>query len=219
MRPGLPGRSRLWRWLELIGEHNILVSSVGGQGGVTLTRVLSTAAFSKGMNVVVGETLGMAQRGGSVTSHVRVGPGVRGPMIPRGGCDVLLSLEPAEALRVAHYLGRRTRAVVNTAPSPPAFALLREARYPEAEKVIGVLKRITGVVYPIDATGLASEAGSTRSMNMVVLGAYAALEDPVLSPSSLEEVMAASLPPRFLAMNKRAFDLGYEAMIGLKHGG
>ena len=212
MRSGLPGRSRLWRWLELIGEHNILVSSVGGQGGVTLTRVLSTAAFSQGMNVVVGETLGMAQRGGSVTSHVRVGPRVHGPMIPRGGCDVLLSLEPAEALRVAHYLGRRTRAMVNTALSPPAFALLGDARYPEAEEVIGVLKRIAGVVYPIDATGLASEAGSTRSMNMVVLGAYAALEESVLSPTSLEEAMVASLPPRFLEQNKRAFYLGSEAM-------
>jgi len=212
VRSGLPGRSRLWRWLELIGEHNILVSSVGGQGGVTLTRVLSTAAFSQGMNVVVGETLGMAQRGGSVTSHVRVGPRVHGPMIPRGGCDVLLSLEPAEALRVAHYLGRRTRAMVNTALSPPAFALLGDARYPEAEEVIGVLKRIAGVVYPIDATGLASEAGSTRSMNMVVLGAYAALEESVLSPTSLEEAMVASLPPRFLEQNKRAFYLGSEAM-------
>ena len=212
MRSGLPGRSRLWRWLELIGEHNILVSSVGGQGGVTLTRVLSTAAFSQGMNVVVGETLGMAQRGGSVTSHVRVGPRVHGPMIPRGGCDVLLSLEPAEALRVAHYLGRRTRAMVNTALSPPAFALLGDARYPEAEEVIGVLKRIAGVVYPIDATGLASEAGSTRSMNMVVLGAYAALEESVLSPTSLEEAMVASLPPRFLEQNKKAFYLGSEAM-------
>ena len=219
MRPGLPGRGHLWRWPGLIGEHNILVSSVGGQGGVTLTRVLSTAAFSQGMNVVVGETLGMAQRGGSVTSHVRVGPRVHGPMIPRGGCDVLLSLEPAEALRIVDYLGRRTRAVVNTAPSPPAFALLGEARYPEAEEVLGVLKRIAGVVYPIDATGLASEAGSPRSMNMVVLGAYAALEDPVLSPSSLEEAMATSLPPRFLEMNKKAFDLGLKAMRGLNHGG
>jgi indolepyruvate ferredoxin oxidoreductase beta subunit len=203
----------------LIGEHNILVSSVGGQGGVTLSRVLSTAAFSQGMNVVVGETLGMAQRGGSVTSNVRIGPRVRGPKILRGGCDVLLSLEPAEALRVAHHLGSKTRAVVNTAPSPPVFALLEEARYPEAEEVLGVLERIVGVVYPIDATGLASEVGSTRSMNMVVLGAYAALEDPVLSQSSLEKAMVASLPPRFLEMNKRAFDLGYEAMRGLKHGG
>jgi indolepyruvate ferredoxin oxidoreductase beta subunit len=167
------------------------------------------------MNVVVGETLGMAHRGGSVMSHVRVGPGVHGPMIPRGGCDVLLSLEPAEALRVVDYLGRRTRAVLNTAPSPPAFVLLGEARYPEAEEIIGVLERIAGVVYPIDATGLASEAGSPRSMNMVILGAYAALEEPVLSVGSLEDAMAASLPPRFLEMNKRAFDLGLEAMRGL----
>jgi indolepyruvate ferredoxin oxidoreductase beta subunit len=219
VRPGLPLGGRLGGWLSLIGEHNILVSSVGGQGGVTLTRVLSTAAFSQGLNVIVGETLGMAQRGGSVMSHVRVGPGVHGPMIPRGGCDVLLSLEPAEALRVVDYLRRRTRVVLNTAPSPSPLALLGEVRYPEIEEILGVLDRIAGVVYPVDATRLASEAGSQRSMNMVILGAYAALGEPVPSRGSIEDAMASSLPQRFLEQNKRAFNLGLEAMRELIPGG
>ena len=90
-------------------EYNILISSVGGQGGITLARILSNAALTQGLNVRIGETLGMAQRGGAVQSHVRVGTSVYGALIRRGGADVLIALEPSEAVRLAGTSGKEQR--------------------------------------------------------------------------------------------------------------
>src|SRR5512136_2621720 len=100
-------------------EHNILITSVGGQGGITLARIIAHAALKQGLDVIVGETLGMAQRGGSVQSHIRVGEGAHGSLIPRGRCNFLLSLEPSEAVRVPEYLGPSTKVILSTTPVYP----------------------------------------------------------------------------------------------------
>lgn len=196
----------------MIKEYNILISSVGGQGGITLARIISSAALSQGLKVRVGETLGMAQRGGSVQSHVRFGEDIYGPLIPEGRSDVLLSLEPAESLRVVKYIGKRTTTIMNTSPYLPISVILNEATYPKIEEIVSILNRLGGRVYPIDAMKLAEKAGSSRSLNIVMLGTYMTLEAPILTLEAIKEAMAISLPSRYLEQNTRALNLGMEKM-------
>lgn len=196
----------------MIKEYNILISSVGGQGGVTLARIISEAAMSQGLKVRVGETLGMAQRGGSVQSHVRLGENVYGPLIPRGRSDVLLSLEPAEALRVAKYIGRETTVIVNTLPMLPISVMLKEATYPRIEEVVQMLMKIGGKIYALDATELAKEAGAPESLNIVILGSFMALGERVLSLEAVRDALSRNMRGRNLEGNLRAFEMGMYKM-------
>jgi len=192
--------------------YNILISSVGGQGGITLARVLSTAAMGMGLNVRVGESLGMAQRGGSVRSHVRLGEAVQGALIPEGKADVVISLEPAEALRVVKYLSGDTTVIVNSSPVLPISVLLNETSYPEIGDIEDLLRKVAGSVYTIGALDLAVKAGTSRSLNVVMLGAYMALGGSVRSMEAVKAALNETLPPRYLEMNVRAFEMGMEEM-------
>ena len=196
----------------MIKEYNILISSVGGQGGVTLARIISEAAMSQGLKVRVGETLGMAQRGGSVQSHVRLGENVYGPLIPRGRSDVLLSLEPAEALRVAKYIGRETTVIVNTLPMLPISVMLKEATYPRIEEIVQMLMKIGGKIYALDATELAKEAGAPESLNIVILGSFMALGERVLGLEAVRDALFRNMQGRNLEGNLRAFEMGMYKM-------
>jgi indolepyruvate ferredoxin oxidoreductase, beta subunit len=193
-------------------EHNILITSVGGQGGITLARVLAYAAMRQSINVVVGETLGMAQRGGSVESHVRIGEEAHSQLIPRGGCNVLLSLEPSESVRASKYLSPETQVILSTTPVYPIPVMLKEASYPELQKITSALNRIGCKTYAIDAAALAIDAEAPTSLNVVILGAYAALDTAVLNPDSLKWALGEALSKKSLDANIRAFDKGYEAM-------
>ncbi len=193
-------------------EHNILITSVGGQGGMTLARVIAEAALSQGLNVRVGETLGMAQRGGPVQSHVRIGENISGSVIPHGRCDILLSLEPGEAVRAPEYLGSGTKAVLATTPVYPVPVILGEANYPDLHAITKVLERIGCEAYTIDASAISREASAPGRLNMVVLGAYAVLGEGVLTAESLRRAISESLPKRFLKSNLAAFDKGLEAI-------
>jgi indolepyruvate ferredoxin oxidoreductase beta subunit len=195
-----------------VKEYNILISSVGGQGGVTLARVISDAAMSQVLNLRVGETLGMAQRGGAVQSHIRLGDGVHGPLIPSGGADALLALEPGEAVRVAGYLGPGTRVIMNTTPTHPIPVMLGQATYPSLKEITGALDAIGCEVHAIDATRIAREAEAPRSLNVTVLGAYMALGEGVLKEDAVKEALRRSLPARHLEQNLRAYERGFEAL-------
>lgn len=196
----------------MIEEYNLLIASVGGQGGITLARIISNAALNQGLNVRVGETLGMAQRGGSVQSHVRFGEDVHGPLIPERGSDVLLSLEPAEALRVAKYIGRKTTVIMNTHPVLPPSVLLNETTYPEIDQILSILRKIGGSVHAFNALELAKKAGLSRSLNIVMLGAYVTLGGQILSLESIKKTMASFLPSRYMEQNVRALEMGIEKM-------
>lgn len=196
----------------MIEEYNLLIASVGGQGGITLARIISNAALNQGLNVRVGETLGMAQRGGSVQSHVRFGEDVHGPLIPERGSNVLLSLEPAEALRVAKYIGRKTTVIMNTHPVLPPSVLLNETTYPEIDQILSILRKIGGSVHALNALDLAKKAGFSRSLNIVMLGAYVTLGGQILSLESIKKTMASFLPSRYMEQNVRALEMGIEKM-------
>ncbi len=206
----------------MIREHNILIASVGGQGGITLSRIIARAAMKMGYRVVVGETLGMAQRGGSVQSHVRIGSQVYGPLIPAGRCRILIALEPVEALRAARYLSPESTILLNEALLPPIPALLGEVSYPTLKEVVEALNRIGCGVYHLNAEKLALEAGSKRCLNVVMLGAYMAHIEAeklnIITMDAAEEAVRESVPSRYLEANLRALRLGYEALIDFMSG-
>ena len=191
---------------------NLLIAGVGGQGIILLSDVLGSAAIRSGFGVRGSETHGMAQRGGSVVAHVRIGD-ARSPLIPKGKADYLLALEPLEALRYLDYLSERCTAVVSTAPIPPASAYSRVAGYPRVDEALKELSQYAEV-YPVDALALAKRAGSVVTANVVMLGALSALPGFPIEEDVLKESIASRVPPKTIEMNLTAFNLGRRAVKG-----
>jgi indolepyruvate ferredoxin oxidoreductase beta subunit len=186
-------------------ECDIVVVGVGGQGVILISSISGKAALKAGLPIRSAETHGMAQRGGSIINHLRIGC-VFGPMVPTGGADILLALEPAEALRYAHYLSRDGVALVNTNPVLPSTVTTGQSRYPPLEEILAPLQRICRDIKTLDATKLAVKAGNPQTMNVVMLGAlskYIPLREEMLIESLTE-----SVPAKFLEVNMRAFELG-----------
>ncbi len=121
---------------------NIIIVGVGGQGALTTSGIIARAAMKAGLNVLTAETHGMAQRGGSVDVHVRIGD-VKAPLIPEGGADVMIALEPAEALRYARFLNRKSLVILNTRKIIPPSVTAGSATYPALGDIIGELRQRT----------------------------------------------------------------------------
>jgi indolepyruvate ferredoxin oxidoreductase beta subunit len=186
-------------------QCDVVVVGVGGQGVILISDIIGRAAMKADLSVRGVETHGMAQRGGSVINHIRVGCDFSA-MVSPGGADVLLALEPAEALRYAHYLSPDGVALVNTRPVLPVTVTTGAAEYPDLEKILEPLRGVCKEVKTMDAIGLAEKAGHPQAANVVMLGAlsrYLPLEEALLM-LALEE----AVPPRFLDINKQAFELG-----------
>ncbi len=164
---------------------DIMISGVGGQGILLTTHLIGTAAIAQGMKVLGAETHGMAQRGGSVVSHLRIGE-VHGPLIPKGSADFLISFEPLEAARTYPFLKDGCRCVVNAAPVPPVGAKKDVGTYPDVGEMLAALMEFAEV-YPIDATELAKKAGSPLTLNVVLLGAASACEGFPVDEAALKE--------------------------------
>jgi len=195
-----------------IGEFNLIVTGVGGQGSVLASHIVAEAAVAQGLKTRVGETFGAAQRGGKVHSHVRIGEDVYGPLCPAESLDVLLGLEPNETLRLAvDYAGPDTLIITNTRPVPSMDANIGADAYPEIEAVIAGLKKLSSKVIGFDATEIAVEAGNERTMNVVLLGALAATGKLPYDGELLREAVMTRVPPRTVEANMRAFNDGIEA--------
>ncbi len=172
---------------------------------ILLSKIIGKAAVKEGSPVRAAETHGMAQRGGSVITHIRLGCKF-GPLVPVGGADILLALEPAEALRYGHYLSKGGIALVNTNPVLPSTVTTGRAKYPPLDAILAPLRRICRDVKMLDATKLAANAGNPQAMNVVMLGAlsqYIPLQEGMLIESLRE-----SVPAKFLEVNMRAFEVG-----------
>ena len=165
-----------------------------------------------GFKTIIGETLGMAQRGGSVQSHVRFGETVYSPIISEGESDILITLEPAEALRVTRYLGKKTVVLMNTESELPISVLLNQSKYPEIDRIESILRNLCSRVYAFNASEIARKAGSPRSLNVVMLGAYMSVEKSILSIESVVEAMKSTLPSQYEEQNMRALKLGMNEM-------
>ena len=189
----------------MIPVTNILVAGVGGQGIILAGKLIAQAAIASGLDVKTSEIHGMAQRGGSVTTHVRFGEKIFSPVIDPGNADFLLAFEKLEGLRYMEFLKSKGTVVLNNqaiAPLPVAIGL---ETYPEApEKQIAA--RFSLVL--IDAASEAEALGNLRVANVVMIGALAHYLP--LPAAAWEEAIKASVPVRFLEINRRAFARGFE---------
>jgi indolepyruvate ferredoxin oxidoreductase, beta subunit len=191
-------------------EFNILITGVGGQGVILMSELLGKAAIADGLSVRGSEILGMAVRGGSVTSIIRVGEDVYGPLIPAGKCDVIIAMEPSEALRNAGFLSKSGLVILNTVPIVPFTVALGQSIYPTLDQVLEKLNSITGKIIKLDANQIAREAGSLLAANIVMLGALFGTELLPLKITTIKEAIEERFPAKVAPVNLKAFDLGYQ---------
>ncbi len=195
----------------MMNEFNVLLAGVGGQGVILMSELLGKAAIADGLRVRGSEILGMAVRGGSVTSVIRIGEDVHGPLVPQGKCNILMGLEPSEALRHASYLAESGLVILNTAPIIPFTVSLGQSEYPGLDRVMEKLGAVAGRVIKLDAAKSAIEAGSPLATNVVMLGALFGVELLPVKTSTIKQIIEARFSPKLAPINLRAFDLGYEA--------
>lgn len=186
-------------------ECDIVIVGVGGQGVILISDVIGRAAVRAGKPVRGAETHGMAQRGGSVVNHTRIGCSLS-PMVALGSADVLLALEPAEALRFGHFLSPDGIALLNTRPVLPITVTTGKASYPPLQEILSPLRQICKSVLPMDATALAKQAGTEQAMNVVMLGALSRFIP--LPEDLLLEALTEVVPSKHVASNRKAFALG-----------
>nr|MCR5763129.1 indolepyruvate oxidoreductase subunit beta [Treponema sp.] len=151
-------------------SKNILICGVGGQGTVLAAKLISQAAVSAGKKVLSAETIGMAQRGGSVVSHVRIGDDAYSPLIPEKQADIIISFEAAEAVRNLPYLKPNGMVIVNEKVVQPVTASLTGKAFSE-ETMIAALKEHTKNVICVDTDKGCEELGSPKVVNTLLLGA------------------------------------------------
>ncbi len=186
---------------------SVMICGVGGQGILLASDLLSQATLEKGMDVKKSEVHGMSQRGGTVISNVRFGDKVFSPLIGTGEADIILAFEKLESLRQLRFLKPNGAVIINDfaiAPLPVACGL---AEYPL--HVIKTIKKAVPDTTVIQGLSLAKEAGSARSMNVVLLGALAKKLD--IDKGTWLEVIQKRVPAKTWEVNKRAFELGMSA--------
>lgn len=186
---------------------NIMIVGVGGQGSLLASKFLGRLLMEQGYDVKVSEVHGMSQRGGSVVTYVRYGDRVASPVIDRGEADFIVSFEVLEAARWMPFLKKGGQIVTSTQQIDPMPVVTGAAAYPEnlVEKM-----RAAGVkVDALDCLALAEQAGSSKAVNIVLMGRLSHYFD--LPEEAWQQAMAAIVPPKFLELNKKAFALGKNA--------
>jgi indolepyruvate ferredoxin oxidoreductase beta subunit len=187
---------------------NILIVGVGGQGTLLSSRVLGRIAQDLGFDVKLSEVHGMAQRGGSVVTHVRYGDKVYSPVIDQGQADIIIAFEILEAMRYLGFLKKGGRMFVNCQEILPMPVITGAAKYPQD------LRQTIRMAAPdtvfIDALALAQQAGSVKAVNTVLLGVLAKNTD--IPKENYIDAIKNTIAPKFLELNLRAFELGIKAV-------
>ncbi len=191
-----------------VKELNIIIVGVGGQGVVLMSEILGDAAVREGLKVLGSEVLGMSQRGGSVFSNIRLGDSIYAPLTADGKCDVLIALEPSEALRNIQYLNENCIVIVNTRKIVPAMVSLGKSSYPELEEIWQKLQSVTGRVITLDAIELAEKAGNRQSTNVVMLGTLFGCMDIPINLETITALIRERFAAKAAEVNLKAFDLG-----------
>jgi indolepyruvate ferredoxin oxidoreductase beta subunit len=201
-------------------NRNYLITGVGGQGTVLLARLIGNAAMGADLEVLGAETIGMAQRGGSVVSHIRKGEGLHSPLIPLGGADVIIAFEPAEAVRVLPFLSETGKLLaLNRGIAPVSSSLgmnqkiaARTGSGPyDPGAMIGYLEGALGDrAIILDGEDLICRCGSPRVINVALLGAAMAKGMFPFGATDILSVIRKNLAPRFLEINEQALRTGQE---------
>ena len=191
-------------------KKDILIAGVGGQGSIFATNVLCQYALERGFNVLGTETIGAAQRGGSVVSHMRISDQrIYSPLIPPGSGDVLLGMESLEFLRNIRIIGEDGYYILNLYSLPTVYTNLGIDRYPSEDEIVSAAKKACEKGYIIPATIKAVELGNIQMTNVVMLGVLAKVDD-FFEYDEVKKIVNKISPKRFLKKNLTAFEAGHE---------
>ena len=192
---------------------NLVIAGVGGQGNILVSEILAKAAAAVGYKVTVGESYGMSQRGGSVSSHIRLSRKLLyGPIVPAGSADVIVGFEPVEATRAALEFGSPgVKIIVNPRPVYPVGVLMGKDNYPDINILLREIKEISAQVVIIESTSIATQAGNPVVQNVVMVGALAGIGYTSIPKETFERIISLSVPEKNLDLNLKAFNLGYDA--------
>lgn len=196
---------------------NMIIAGVGGQGSILASHIFADAAIrasvtngDNDIKVRVGETFGAAMRGGAVASHIKIGSDVYSPLVPEDKADVMLGLEPLEALRVGvNYIAPGGMVIMNIRKYESFDVKIGQAEYPSISDIIGSFKKLNANVITLDATEIAIKAGTAKAMNVVMLGALAACPKNPVPRKTLEEAIKDKVPSKTIEVNLKAFELGF----------
>jgi indolepyruvate ferredoxin oxidoreductase beta subunit len=188
-----------------MANTSIMIVGVGGQGTLLASRIIGNMAITKGYDVKMSEVHGMAQRGGSVVTYVKYGDKVYSPIIPKGEADIILAFEQLEAYRWLPYLKKNGKLIMNTQKIDPMPVIIGQQNYPE--NIIEKIKNLNVDVIPIDALKFALQAGSVKTVNVVLIGLLAKYTD--ICKEDWMKAIEQTVPSKFLDVNKTAFALGY----------
>ena len=185
-------------------SKNIMIVGVGGQGTLLASRILGNVAISEGYDVKVSEVHGMSQRGGSVVTYVKYGKKVYSPIIDKGEADIILAFELLEAERSISFLKKGGKLIVNSQKIDPMPVITGAAEYPaDIDKKLSAVADTTVV----DALSAAKTAGNMKAVNVVLIGVLAKTMD--IPYEKWTEALKATVPSKFLDVNLKAFDIGY----------
>ena len=197
-------------WTVEKKRFSVLNVGVGGQGIIRTTQILAWAALMDGYQVRTAETHGMAQRGGSVSAYLRFGPEVASPLIPRGHVDIILALEISEALRVFNFSGPNTYFFINNKIIIPPMVSQMGFKYPSNENLCQQLKNLHNNIYFFDADKLALKAGTSKALNVVMLGILLGSDKLPIKEDSLKHSILRFIPKKSQEVNRIAFQLGID---------
>ena len=187
---------------------NIMIVGVGGQGTLLASKLLGAVLLEKDYDVKVSEVHGMSQRGGSVVTYVRFGEKVYSPIIDKGEADIILSFELLEAARWLEYLKPGGQMIVNTQRMEPMPVIIGAAEYPE--DIVAKMEQAGAKVDAMDFLEIANEAGSSKAVNITLMGRLSNYF-PEIETEVWEKAMEKIVPPKFLELNKKAFEMGKHA--------
>ena len=182
---------------------NCLLCGVGGQGTILASRLIALCAIEKGLDAKIAETIGMAQRGGSVVSHVRMGGGIHSPLIPLGRADIIIAFEPGEGVRQLPYLRKGGAAVVSKKAVMPVTSAFKEGSY-KGEEMLSYLESQVENLMIIDVEKIFESGLNPKALNVVLLGAAARSGGLGLSVDELEAGIKKIIPQKYQELNIKA---------------
>ena len=188
---------------------------VGGQGIILASDILGDAALALGLDVKKTDTLGMAQRGGSVTSHLRIGPVVHAPLISPHGADILLAFEKLEAARWVNYVRPGGIVIVNNHAIPPLSISLGTQKYPDDKSIMESFQQRTKKVLVVEGSKETSGLGDIRTLNIFMLGYLSSIFPIKIEDKLWKKCIAERLPAKIFDLNIRAFERGREVAAGV----
>lgn len=192
--------------------YNIYICGIGGQGIIKTSIVIGETALGEDMNVVMSEIHGMSQRGGVVSTELKIGED-KSPIIQNGCSDLVLAFEPVEAVRALEKTGKDTSVIVNISPVLPSTINQQDVDYPCVDDLLSELDSKVAEVYSMDANEIAVNAGHPLSMNMAMLGGATAISSFPLDKNDVIKTMKENLPPKSIDTNLKAFDDGFNSCI------